>query len=602
MERNAILSTDPVLALADGKVSTATRAAPKAPTVRPASKSVSVVIKPRAILYPERAPANQAGMDHCATIRVLMGRTVRAAPRPAGARTAAHALPSTANVSARTDGRGTSAPILARMDPGVRSARCAAPVTTTPAAITSTELASAFPAIEGINVRSSAHPECTARTARTNASAGTVPYATSRTVPAPVKKDGLEQTALKEPALISSTVLDALRYAPALPITLNFVILGLEIVPVKQDLTVRRAPDPVRLIRSAGDVSLFAPARMMPIAIPWTADVSASLATWAKIAEKFVPRDVTVTTAPTCALARTEAIAQIRMGNANALLDGQDYFANLRAELDGTVKAVKNSVNVKMVHPAITLQENVHVVLDFKMITVQLYVYQAVSASTAISSATARTRTRSPATRSLGFANAGQLSAEYAARRCARRAALVRNATSPASARTTALATVWAAASVREAGRESFATSPALPDFTVKSADSLARLALTETANVTRWMDSARVSRATWEFAVKSLAPKELLDLAARVNATDVRTERNAITSLVNVGVYRAGREMTAPYLALLILGVLHAPRGVLAFIMALVGPMMDSAAAPTDGWDPNATKFVRKDITASIA
>lgn len=48
-------------------------------------------------------------------------------------------------------------------------------------------------------------------------------------------------------------------------------------------------------------------------------------------------------------------------------------------------------------------------------------------------------------------------------------------------------------------------------DFTVKSVDSLARLALTETANVTRWMDSARVSRATWEFAVKSLAPKVLL-------------------------------------------------------------------------------------------
>ena len=28
---------------------------------------------------------------------------------------------------------------------------------------------------------------------------------------------------------------------------------------------------------------------------------------------------------------------------------------------------------------------------------------------------------------------------------------------------------------------------------------------------MTRWMDSARVSRATWEFAVKSLAPKVLL-------------------------------------------------------------------------------------------
>ena len=79
-------------------------------------------------------------------------------------------------------------------------------------------------------------------------------------------------------------------------------------------------------------------------------------ATWAKIAEKFVPRDDTVTTAPTCALARTEAIAQIRMGNANALLDGQDYFANLHVELDGTVKDVKNSVNAKMVHPAITFQ------------------------------------------------------------------------------------------------------------------------------------------------------------------------------------------------------------------------------------------------------
>jgi len=48
---------------------------------------------------------------------------------------------------------------------------------------------------------------------------------------------------------------------------------------------------------------------------------------------------------------------------------------------------------------------------------------------------------------------------------------------------------------------------------------------------------------------------------------------------------------MTALYLALLILGVLHVPKGVLAFIMALVDRMMDSAAAPMDGWDPNATK-----------
>lgn len=97
------------------------------------------------------------------------------------------------------------------------------------------------------------------------------------------------------------------------------------------------------------------------------------------------------------------------------------------------------------------------------MIIVQLYVYQAVLVSTAISSATARMRTRSPATRSPEFANAVQLSEAYAARLCARKAVLVPSAISPASARTTALATVLAAAYVREAGRESFATSLALP-------------------------------------------------------------------------------------------------------------------------------------------
>jgi len=97
------------------------------------------------------------------------------------------------------------------------------------------------------------------------------------------------------------------------------------------------------------------------------------------------------------------------------------------------------------------------------MIIVQLYVYQAVLVSTAISSATARMRTRSPATRSPEFANAGQLSEAYAARLCARKAALVPSAISPASARTTDPATAWAAAYVREAGRESFATSLALP-------------------------------------------------------------------------------------------------------------------------------------------
>lgn len=130
------------------------------------------------IQSPELVRVNLDGTDLCATNPARREPTVRIAETSADVKTEVLVTPSTANVSARKDGRVMCAPIRVLTELGGSIALYDALVTTTPIATTSTALVSVCPAIGAINVRNNVHLGSTAKTARINVNVRTTRCAT----------------------------------------------------------------------------------------------------------------------------------------------------------------------------------------------------------------------------------------------------------------------------------------------------------------------------------------------------------------------------------------------------------------------------------------